>query len=87
MEETRDNIIKKLKAKYPDAEISYETAGTSKIIINIVDSSFEGTPERERQDTVWEYLHEEFGYQELKHIGFILTWTPHEIEVYSMETA
>lgn len=85
MESKIAEIINFLMAKYGKESIRKEYGGPMKVVIHIEYDGFVGISEEDRQADVWDYLHSKFKYKDLKFVGFIMTWTPDEYEIYSTE--
>lgn len=85
IEEIKDEIISNLKDKFEGAEIESEYGGPSRFVIHVIWEEFRGVSEEDRQDMVWGFLHDNFPYEKIKRVGFIMTWTPEELEFYEKE--
>ena len=72
-----------LLEKYPDARIEIERSYGANPIFTVISSSFENKKETKRQNEIWEWLRKKLTFEEIKHIGFILTMTPEEEKAYA----
>ncbi len=78
-------ITKELEAEYEGIEVTDEYAGPMRVTLNLIWDGFEGIPESEKQEKVWETLHAKFKYADLKYVSYIITWTRAEKETYDRE--
>lgn len=85
VEDIRKETVDILRERYPGAKIETEPGAPGKIVIHIIWNDFRSMNEEARQDSAWELLHRKFEYSDLKHIGFIMTWTPEELDFYEQE--
>ncbi len=83
MRKYEKEITRVLKEKYPDARIEIETGSGLNPIFTIVTREFEKKTEKKRQKEIWEWLRKKLTFDEIKHIGFILTMTPEEEKAYA----
>jgi len=83
MATAEENIIKILREKYPYARVTVERVGPGGGIYTVVTTAFEKKDEVTRQDEIWAWLNEKLTFNDIKHIGFILTMTPEEEKAYA----
>jgi len=76
-------IKEALLEKYPDARIEIERSYGSNPIFTVITGVFENKPEKKRQDEIWAWLKEKLDFEDIRHIGFILTMTPEEEKAYA----
>ena len=83
MAATESKIKKVLREKYPDATVTVERVGPGGGIYTVVTKAFARKTETKRQDEVWAWLKEKLNFEDIQHIGFILTMTPEEEKAYA----
>ena len=81
---TAESRIKKvLREKYPGAKVTVERVGPGGGIYVVVTEDFAHKKETKRQDEIWAWLKEKLDFEDIRHIGFILTMTPDEEKAYA----
>ena len=76
-------IKEALLEKYPDARIEIERSYGANPIFTVISAAFENKAETKRQNEIWAWLKETLSFEDIQHIGFILTMTPDEEKAYA----
>ena len=73
---TKEHLIQVLE-RMPNVEEA-TVIGDWRLIATVVSGAFRDRNEAERQETVWSYIRDQLGSEELQNIEFIITNTPEE---------
>jgi acid stress-induced BolA-like protein IbaG/YrbA len=65
------------RLRLKDPEFMLEKVGT-RLVGNIVSTSFKGKSDLERQKMIWDALEDEFGPDSVRVVGMLLAYTPEE---------
>lgn len=73
--EVQSALARRLHLESPRFEM--ESAGT-KVSGSIISPSFRGMRDSERQQRIWEALHQQYGADSVQRVGTLLAFTPDE---------